>query len=166
MVNGFDASGTSFCQSAWRGTPAAARSRWAVEPFTTRAGAVVDREPEPEGDQLYANTTTSYLYWFTVSASADGPGSKSHSAMRSRHTSILIFVGQFYSVIPASTSSHGRCAWRSRNCLAPSELAEPVGGGDSAILEEVTTGDESALRAHQERGKRRDLVRCAGAPGR
>lgn len=46
------------------------------------------------------------------------------------------------------------------------ELAEPVGGGDSATLKKVTAGNEGAIRAHKERADGGDLVRGAGAPGR
>ena len=46
------------------------------------------------------------------------------------------------------------------------QFAVEVGGGDTAVHEEVAAGDESAVGAHEERADGPDLVWSAGAPGR
>ena len=46
------------------------------------------------------------------------------------------------------------------------KFAEPVGGRNTAVYEEVAAGDERTVQAHKERGNVCDLVRDANAPGR
>ncbi len=46
------------------------------------------------------------------------------------------------------------------------ELAEEVGGGDTAVHEEGGAGDKRAVGAHEERADVADLVWSARAPGR
>ena len=45
------------------------------------------------------------------------------------------------------------------------EFAVEVGGGDTAVDEEVAAGDEGAVGAHEQRAEVSDLVGGAAAPG-
>jgi hypothetical protein len=62
-------------------------------------------------------------------------------------------LGQLGSACPRfaacrSACGRGRHSGRDRPCLLQSEVAEPVGGGDSAVHEEVAARDDPALGSH------------------
>ena len=64
---------------------------------------------------------------------------------------------------PAALRTRGPCRLRHRR-LFRGEVAEPVGGGDAAIHEEIAAGDERSVRAHEQGTDVADLVGGTGSP--